>query len=189
MQIDFFSTPCEQNNGNCKKENIVCKAITNEILFGLIDDKGNDKKPAFIDFINNEDWEATIKNPHKKEITFKAIDNCVLAYRENGELIKRCEGFLVFDSKILFIELKQRKRRGWLTDARKKFEETILVFKENNHDNNFEILAPVIANRKSQGPPQNKMTELKKLRDAIGVGFVEISDEKITITNTGVEYG
>lgn len=171
MPIDFFKSPCDKVGGNCKKEGVVCKATTNAILFGLCDDRAKEKQPAHLDQTNEKKWWATIENPKSKNITFKAVDFCVDIYRSGNEPIKRCEGFLFFDNKILFFELKHRHYRGWLPDARMKFEETISAFKQNYPDNEIEILEPVVSNKLQYKTPQNLMIEKQKLKDKIGIEF------------------
>lgn len=171
MPIDFFKAPCDKPDGNCKIEGVVCKTTTNAVRFGLCDDRAEEKQPAYLDQTNESKWWATIQNPNGKNITFKAVDYCVDVYRTGNELIKRCEGFLMFGNKIIFIELKNRGYGSWLKDAREKFEETILAFNSNYPNNDFEILEPVVANKMQYKTHQNLMIQREKLKDKIGLEF------------------
>jgi hypothetical protein len=167
---DFITAPCDKPDGNCKKEGIVCKETTNAIRFGLCDDGSDKKLPAYLNITNEGKWLATVENPNGKDVTFKAVDFCVDVYRSRKELIKRCEGFLLFENKILFIELKDRTYGRWLSDAREKFEETIKAFKRNHPNNEFEIIEPVVSNRQCR-THLNLMIEKQKLKDSIGIEF------------------
>lgn len=168
---DFITAPCNKPDGNCKKEGIVCKKTTNVKKFGLCDDSSDKKLPAYLDQTDEGKWLATVENPNGKDITFKAVDFCVDVLRNNNEPIKRCEGFLLFENKIIFIELKDRTYRGWLPDAREKFIETIQAFKQSYPNNEFEILEPVVSNRQCK-THQNLMIEKQKLKDSIGLDLI-----------------
>lgn len=164
---DFITAPCKKPNGNCQKEGVVCKETTNALRFGLCDDRPEDKLPARIDKTNEEKWQLTIENPTGKDVTFKAVDFCVDVYRTGEELIKRCEGFLLYENNIRFIELKNSGHRGWLSDARQKFEETILAFRENHPEQNLSFLPPIVSNNLDYRTPRNFMTENQKLVDTV----------------------
>lgn len=180
MPIDFFIAPCAKIDGNCKKIGIVCKTETTSERFGISDVNSSQRQPAFIDTTNEIVWDVVVKNTLNKNVIFKAVDFCVDAFRDNGELIKRCEGFLFFDNKILFIELKKRAKGNWLKDAREKFEETILKFRENYANNNFEILEPIVSNKMFSRVHQNEMLQKRILKDNVGLDFHISSTIKIT---------
>lgn len=173
MPIDFFIAPCLKVDGNCKKAGVVCKSSTTVERFGLSDRNSDKKEPAFIDIADENCWDLTVENLSNKEITFKAVDFCVDIFRVGDNLIKRCEGFLYYENKIIFVEIKNRpKSRGrWLSDAREKFEETILKFKESYPDNQYELLEPVLSNRLFPRVHQNEMIEKRRLKDAVGLDF------------------
>jgi hypothetical protein len=173
MPIDFFIAPCTRENGNCRREGVVCKRTINNAQFGICDRDSGKRKPAFVD-INNKNkeiWDVIVENSEEKDITFKAIDFCVDIFRKAKELIKRCEGFLFYENKIIFLEIKNRTHGRWLADACEKFIETITKFKENYPDNAFEILKPVIANKCFFRTHQNEMVQKQRLKDNIGVEF------------------
>jgi len=140
MPIDFFIAPCAKVDGNCKKTGVVCKSTTTIERFGLSDKNSDKREPAFIDTADESSWDLTVENPSNKEITFKAVDFCVDVFRDGDDLIKRCEGFLYYENKILFVEIKNREKGRWLIDAREKFQETILKFQENYPEGQFELL-------------------------------------------------
>ncbi len=194
MPIDFFVAPCSKIDGNCKKPGIICKNLLSDEEFGISDSNANNRKPAFVDLSNEELWDIIIENPNRKEITFKAIDFCIEIFRignyllddenrdpqnflveetdrlDNGP-IKRCECFLLFDKKILFIELKKRKRGNWLKDAREKFEETILSFKQSHPNTDYILLDPIVSNKLHTGLHQNEMVQKRILKDKTGLDF------------------
>lgn len=177
MPIDFFIAPCAKVDGNCKKAGVVCKSTTTITRFGLSDINSDKREPAFIDAADENSWDLTIENPSNKEITFKAVDFCVDIFRVGNDPIKRCEGFLYYENKIVFVEIKNRKsgRGGWLIDAREKFQETILKFKENYPDGQFEILQPIVSNKLFPRTHQNEMIQKRILKDEVGLEFQVMS--------------
>ena len=182
---DFITAPCNKPNGNCQKQGVVCKETTNAQRFGLCDDRSDERLPARINKTDEGQWQLTIENPLGKEVTFKAVDYCVDIYRIGNELIKRCEGFFLYDGNILFVELKHSGYKGWLSDARLKFQETILAFKENHPELTLSYLPPVVSNKLQYKTPQNLMIENQQLVDAIGLELKIRT--KIEIDPTGSE--
>jgi len=101
-------------------------------------------------------------------------------FAHDNRLIKRCEGFLQFDNSILFIEIKNRSGgRGWVKDAREKFEETILSFQEHHPALANKIVKPILCNPSFPGPHQNETVQKKILKDKIQLEFVR--QDSITI--------
>ena len=140
MPIDFFVSPCTKLNGNCQIAGLVCSTNTNQNRFGLSDDDSTLRQPAKVKLNDEPNWDFTIENPAIKNVNFKAVDFCVDIFRTGTYsldddnrianqfssdsvnclgmgLIKRCEGFLQFDSTILFVEIKRRPKGNWLSDA------------------------------------------------------------------------
>lgn len=169
MPIDFFIAPCVNVNGSCQIEGIVCKKNVSCFEFGICDDTPPPHLPAYIDLNNQENWIAIVDNPQAKNVTFKAIDNCVDLRRENGEMEKRCEGFLYYENKLIFLDLKNRKYSGWLIDAREKLVETISAFVENNNMETFAILESYVANKLVPSSTSNHQIEMEKFKSATGL--------------------
>ncbi len=87
--------------------------------------------------------------------------------------LKRCEGFIEYGNSILFIEIKNRPRSGWLKDAREKFEETILSFKEHHPNLSSHIVKPILCNPSFQRAyHQNETVQKRILKDKIGLEFI-----------------
>jgi hypothetical protein len=193
MPVDFLASPCTNASGNCQNELVHClQPITNHI-FGISDANSNQRIPAKVIIDNESLWDFTIEN-NLNFITYKAIDYCVEVYRTGnynvyndksdiGEfasdnidiygygLIKRCEGLLMNDDYILFFEIKNRPRGNWLIDARRKFEETILSFKEHHpHLSDF-IIEPIVSNKLFYRSHQSESIQKRILKDKIGIGF------------------
>ncbi|MDR3060213.1 MAG: hypothetical protein LBU84_18990 [Prevotella sp.] len=98
-------------------------------IFGLCDDQNGTK--AYTDVINQEQWIATVNNPNNIEITFTAIDKCVIKNdEERGR--GRCDGMLTSDNHIYFIELKDQAS-NWMKHAIEQLESTIQFYMAN-HD-------------------------------------------------------
>ena len=193
MPVDFFSIPCNNQAGNCQTEAIQCLAPFSNDCFGVSDANANSRLPAIVLFDDSSKWDFTIKNQKKREVKYKAIDFCIDIYRtgtynvlnDNSNtsdfssdsidtfskgLIKRCEGLLFREDKwILFFEIKNRPKGDWLIDARRKFEETILSFKEHHPNLEHLIIAPIVSNKLFFRTHQSEMIQKRILKDKVGV--------------------
>lgn len=175
-------------------QNVVCGDEIVSNRFGISDEDSNSRLPAKVLIDNDHRWDFTVINPKNIPTSFKAVDFCIEIFRtgnyslgnENREIsefasadsdlvnkgwIKRCEGFLRFDEKILFTEIKNRTKGDWLKDAREKFEETILSFKEHHPDYASQLLNPIVANKSFSRNKvhQNEMVQKKILKIKVGL--------------------
>lgn len=193
MPVNFFATPCNNLHGNCQANPIQCLQPIPNGTFGIADVGGGDGLPVKINAVNPDSaTDFIVINNSNTEVTFKAIDWCVPIFRTGTydlddearvvaefssdnigvNLIKRCEGFLSYNNSIVFIEIKNRHGgRGWLKDAREKFEETILSFREHHQDRVVQIEKPILCNPSFPGPHQNETIQKKILKDKIGLEF------------------
>ena len=194
MPVDFYATPCNNFQGNCQTEPIQClQAIPNN-TFGISDLDGGSGLPAKINALNPDSaTDFIVFNNSNTEVSFKAVDWCVPIFRTGtynldddarvpaqfssdnigAVLIKRCEGFLQFNDSIVFIEIKNRPDgRRWLKDAREKFEETILSFREHHPNFANQIVKPILCNPSFPGPHQNETVQKKILKEKIGKEFI-----------------
>lgn len=168
MPLDFFTSPCSDVNGNCRKSGIVCKRTTTDKSFGLCDDPSPSTLPAYIDTSNESKWIAQVINYASKEITFKAIDNCVPIFRNNDELENRCDGMLIFDNDLIFVELKNRAYSGWLSKGREQLINTISSFKDNHDINQYKKIKAYICNKQRPKAISNHFIEMEKFKNATG---------------------
>lgn len=125
MAINFFEKECQET--------------TDEDCFGICDLV--DKTPAFISTIREEKWIAIVHNKEKTKITFTAIDNCIPIYRPNGEMESRCDGMLTYEKNIIFVELKNVKKRRnkiWREEGIEQIKTTIQIFSSNHNLSVFE---------------------------------------------------
>ncbi|MFR9625583.1 MAG: hypothetical protein SNI36_06270 [Rikenellaceae bacterium] len=106
---------------------------TTDAVFGLCDNQPPAKTPAYIDSTTREIWIAEINNTNGINIDFYAIDNNVVLYRPDRSFAKRCDGMLKYQSKIHFIELKDRGSKC-VRKGRRQIEETIEHFAINHPD-------------------------------------------------------
>ena len=100
-----------------------------DVKFGLCDDQNGTK--AYTNTDDPSRWIATVQNDTKVELTFTAIDNCVIMNDEECGR-RRCDGMLTSAKHIYFIELKD-VREGWMVDAIDQIDSTIRFFMEH-HD-------------------------------------------------------
>jgi len=157
MPVDFFI------NG--------CKSQSNKSKFGLCDDAHPALNPAYINEIENANWIGIVNNPLEKQIDFYAIDHCIEILKPNGLMEKRCDGMLHYNNRLIFIELKSRKRKGnkWLKDGSKQLETTISVFKENQNIASFEKIEAYVCNQLKPRSHQGHFTQIQKFKEKTGL--------------------
>lgn len=170
MPIDFFVAPCALIAGNCRKLGIVCANTTKSTTFGICDDPPPADTPAYLKFHSSADWIAEVDNQNAKEITFKAIDNCVKILRANGDLECRCDGMLCYDvNVVIFVELKDRTSKGWLSKGRQQLTITIGKFAENHPSGNYQLKEAYVCNKQRPLAITSTNSEVQKFKDDTSV--------------------
>lgn len=130
MSLNFFEASCQEPS-------------TQNELFGICDDQ--DGSVAYTSIDQADTWVATVKNPNQFELTFTAIDACVIKGTEYSGR-KRCDGMLTSDEHLYFIELKDQAK-NWITNAIEQLESTIEFFKEGNDVTKFRHKKAFACNR------------------------------------------
>lgn len=156
MPIDFFKLSCQET--------------TNVQLFGLCDDPPPSKSPAYIEYdsINKPNWIAEVVNNKAINVTFTAIDNCIIIKRPNGEEESKCDGMLTFNDSIVFVELKDRIGKGWLGKARDQLITTISIFSSNHNVNAYKNKRAHIANAQRPFFQSNYQQIIDEIKTANG---------------------
>lgn len=162
---DFIIAPCHQLNGNCKSAGIVCKSVTNSQTFGICDDPPPSTTPAYVTHYRPDDWIATVNNPNVKDVTFKAIDNCVPILKADGTQESRCDGFLLYDNNINFIELKDRDHKGWLVKGREQITISLEKFIDYHNAGDFNFKDAYVCNKQRPLAVIGINTEVQKFKD------------------------
>lgn len=134
MSINFFKTDCKEPS---RKEK----------LFGICDDQSGTK--AYTDTTDSTKWIAIVTNDKGIDITFTAIDNCIIMLRK-GTLNKEssCDGMLTFAQSLYLVELKNQGKGGWISDAKRQLENTIKLISENQDLSNIRYKKAFACNRK-----------------------------------------
>lgn len=123
-----------------------CQKTLNNDLFGLCDD--NDGAKAYVNIDDFPRWIATVRNDRRKEITFTAVDKCII--RDNEYIGRgRCDGMLTTDEHLFFVELKDQAK-GWATHAVNQLESTIQFFIEANDITGFKHKKAFACNKRSK---------------------------------------
>lgn len=116
MSINFHADACQE-------------PTINNAVFGLCDDQIGLK--AYVNIDNEDKWIATVKNGKRINLTFTAIDKCII--KDNEHIGRgRCDGMLTSAKHIFFVELKN-EAKGWVSGAIEQLESTI-QFYIANHD-------------------------------------------------------
>jgi len=143
-----------------------CKNISNKTSFGICDDIVN--APAYLDEDTTAKWIAIISNPSEKEIEFYAIDNCVEIVRSNGEMESRCDGLLVDQNSLIFVELKERASSGWFGKGSDQLKTVINIFKANYKTSDFTSIEAYVCNSLKPRSNPSRATTIQKFYDETG---------------------
>ncbi len=158
--IDFFQRPCQSQSRQRK--------------FGLCDDPtppGAPGTPAYINETNGKNWIATVDNHYRDLIKFYAIDHCVdFPPDADGRTSKRCDGVLVQEEIIAFVELKSRNenRAVWVKDAEKQLLVTIRHFEETVHSDQFSVKKAYVVNSMRPHSRVSQATRMESFFDETG---------------------
>lgn len=88
------------------------KQVSKKKRFGICDTPPPPAKKAYINEANGRGWIAVVENFYRDNVTFIPVDHCIEIIRPNGTMGNRCDGFLYYDTTIIFVELKQRNENG-----------------------------------------------------------------------------
>lgn len=133
--VDFFVSKCQTSG------------IT-ETKFGICDDPDDSvKTPAYVTTDNSIPWGATVLNHSGKALNFTAVDNCVEIIGDNGAMSSRCDAMLTNDCNLIFIELKD-ERKKWLPHAIEQLQATIDSFAANNDISRYQVKRAFACNKR-----------------------------------------
>lgn len=130
--------------------------VRNEEMIGICDPEG--ERPAYSTSDKNspDKWVATIKNTGNENIQFIPVDKNIVYYRDDGQKESSCDGMILYndDSSICFVELKDVRTSGWISDAIDQLKETIKVFNKKSRLSQFfrqnclcgQLLSPKLSN-------------------------------------------
>jgi hypothetical protein len=134
MRVNFLITDCKEPS---RSEN----------LFGICDDQNG--KAAYTENINPEKWIAKVINEENIQVSFTAIDNCIMIFKEGSkDKESTCDGMLTFDKSIYLVELKVQRTGGWIPEAILQLENTIKLLQSNHTLNEFSYKKAFACNRK-----------------------------------------
>lgn len=166
MSINFLTENCKHSSRNKKFG-----------LCDLVDADGNTGAPAYIDNANRENWIATVLNDYEEDIYFYAIDNCVNFTAQ----VKKCDGVLILNDKIAFVELKSRtgKASQWISEAEEQLRTTINHFIQENDTTAYTDKRAYIANNKS---PRSRVSQAERMdRFYQTTGYVLFIEARINL--------
>lgn len=125
-----------------------CKEPTrSQGLFGICDDQNN--TAAYTDLVNPDKWIAKVINEKNIEVSFTAIDNCILILKEGTkDKESTCDGMLTFENSIYLVELKKQITGGWIPDAIDQLENTIKLITSRHTLKEFKYKKAFACNRK-----------------------------------------
>lgn len=143
------------------------KQFSKKKRFGICDTPPPPACKAYIDEAKGENWIATVDNFYQDLVTFIPIDNCIDIKRPDGTMDSRCDGFLYYGNTIIFVELKQRNKKGneWIAEAERQLRVTIGHFETAPQARSFSTKKAYISNsfkpyfRNSQAIRMDKFIE------------------------------
>ena len=156
MPIDFFTE--------------ACKSISNKKTFGLCDDPPPAITPAYIDENNADKWIGIVDNRNEHTIYFYAIDHCIEILRTDGKMESRCDGLLCCGKRLIFVELKSRRKKGsaWLKDGCGQLKTTIDIFKHHVDQSRFTRIDAYVCNNFKPLANQGHSVQIQKFKDETG---------------------
>jgi len=165
MPINFFVTTCKSSSTKSK--------------FGICDDPPPASAPAYIDELDSAKWIAVVNNSNAKTVEFVAIDACIDIRKPNGQLESRCDGLLMYDNDLIFVELKTWEGGKWLKKGREQLTITINNFK-SSHD--ITIYANIYGNVCNSQRPQSHFGHAANIQQfSDDTGLILRSDSTIEI--------
>lgn len=143
-----------------------CLTLINSNKFGILDDIANE--PASVSKTNNDQWLACVHNENSAQLAFYAIDNCIIFYDEKNNKKSTCDAAIKHENQQLyFIELKDRKSKGWLSKATSQLKSTLVLYRNNEYSlaDNIECY---VCNPQRPSAPISALSILKKFRKNTG---------------------
>jgi len=115
--------------------------------FGLCDKEPPPHLPAYLDEDNGKEWIAVIANFYQNSVRFVALDNCISLLRTDGKQDKCCDGMLLYNSTIIFVELTTRTDDPqWRKEKHKQLYATIKHFENTKDASTYKTKKAYIAN-------------------------------------------
>ncbi|TDB67337.1 hypothetical protein [Arundinibacter roseus] len=139
-----------------------CQTQSDKKIFGLCDNPGPAKDPAYIDELDGAKWIAVVENENRHQTTFTAIDNCIEIKGADGKMEKRCDGMLTYNSTVIFVELKQRGAKGnsWVEEAELQLKNSIKHFEKTEFSESFNQKKAYISNSEH---PKFKISQIGRM--------------------------
>lgn len=153
MSVNFFETNCKESSRNEKQ-------------FGICDDQNGTK--AYTDTSDDTKWIAKVTNDDEIDISYTAIDNCIIVYKAGTkEKESSCDGMLTFSESLYLVELKVQGK-DWIPKAKRQLENTIKLITENHKLSNFKFKKAYACNRKHPNFNVLEASEKKSFFDKTG---------------------
>jgi hypothetical protein len=134
MSVNFLETTCKE-------------PARSELVFGLCDK--NDGSKAYSDAGNMPTWTALVSNVNSVEVTFTAIDNCIIILKDGTkDKESTCDGMLTFTNSLYLVELKDHGTGGWLPKAKAQLENTIRLLYESHELTDFRFKKAFACNKR-----------------------------------------
>ncbi len=163
MPIDFFQHTC------------MTESEKNE--FGLCDDIPNQK--AYINENEPDKWIGNVKNPNGKHVWFFAIDNCTNIRQANGNLESTCDGVLKESDNLIFVELKEARRKGWFAEGKQQIANTINIFRANYNVKDFGTIKAYVCNNLKPKSNSGRATSIQEFKDKTGCILYDTNEIKL----------
>lgn len=135
MSVNFFDTPCKE-------------PARIDPLFGICDNQDGVSK-AYTDDVNQNKWVATVINETETEVSFTPIDHCISILQEGTKDEESlCDGMLTFQNSLFLVELKEKGKHAWQSEAVAQLENTIRLLQANHDLSVFKYKKAYACNKK-----------------------------------------
>ncbi|WP_343674301.1 hypothetical protein [Chitinophaga sp.] len=154
MPVDFFSAHHTQSN---------------QQEFGLCDDPAPAKNPSYILEADKSKWIGIVKNPGRRSADFYGLDHAIripLPPPNDQYIESLCDGLLVHDNQLSFVELKERiSNTKWIGKSTDQIINSIRLFADNHNLHDYDKITARICNKLKPQLNRNCANSLQKFRD------------------------
>jgi hypothetical protein len=160
-------------------------------IFGLCDDQPPSISPAYINETHPAKWIGIVNNHGRRNIDFYPIDHCIPLFRpkvarQKNRVIRkaaqtivnlfrlkepdnRCDGMLLCNKELIFVELKERGTSGWLNDGRIQLTVTINHFRKNHDISDYNKIEAYVCNKLRPFANMGNANQIQRFKDETGL--------------------
>lgn len=147
-----------------------CSTTVESRRFGVIDESNADHYPAYVDVGDETLWMLTVINRSQNLVAkFYAIDHCVNFTEIPRDSDSLCDCALVKGRGLYLIEIKDRRRRGWLGKASDQLKNTVAMIRATREAVQFDHITCVVSNVARPNINHSFIKSIQDFKDEVGL--------------------